>query len=108
METLSLIALILLSLVGYSAGVSFASKNIPDPKPNIFDIILIVLIWAGAVFSKLSFDINRWLLILICAAAAFLIACMASLLKKSQVRGAKSEPQDSEEKSPESPVPLRR
>lgn len=91
METLSLIALILLSLVGYSAGVAYVSRRISDPKPNLLDLILIALVWAGAIYVKATFDINRWLLILVFAVAAFLTACLVSALKQGRALDVKSE-----------------
>jgi len=102
METLSLIALILLSLVGYSAGVAYVSKRISDPKPILLDLTLIALVWAGAIYVKMTFGINRWLLILIFAVTAFLIACLVSSLKQGRSIEAKSKSEDSEFESPES------
>jgi len=81
MEALSLIALILLSLVGYSAGVAAASRLLSDPKPGILDLILVALVWAAAIYAKVSWDVNRWLLILIFAVSAFAIAALVSVLK---------------------------
>jgi hypothetical protein len=91
MDALSLIALILLSLVGYSAGVVLAVRGVSDPKPGIFDLFLIVLIWGGAVYAKVNTGINRWLLILVCAVSACLIAWLISLLRKGRQGDIKSE-----------------
>jgi len=98
MEALSLIALILLTLVGYSAGVSFAAKNIPDPKPGIVDLVLIVLIWGGAFYAKVNLDVSRWLLILIFAVSTFMIAALVSALKGSRRRAAGRKSQDDKDR----------
>ena len=65
METISLIALILLSLVGYSAGAIAKAGKFAELKPQIVDLILISAIWAGAIYSRLTFSLNKWLLIVI-------------------------------------------
>lgn len=36
-----------------------------DLKPRIIDLILVVIIWAGAIYSRISFDLDKWFLILI-------------------------------------------
>ena len=63
MEAISFMILILLSLVGYSAGaVSKAGKSV-ELKPRIIDLILVSIIWAGAVYSIIALDLNKWLMI---------------------------------------------
>jgi len=65
MEILEFLVLIFMSLVSYSGGaVSKAGKFI-DFKPNIFDLILVMIIWAGAIYSRITFDLNKCLLIII-------------------------------------------
>jgi len=64
MEILSFIALILLSLVGYSAGVTIITGRASVPKPHITDLGFIVFIWGAAVYSRSIVDLNKWLLIL--------------------------------------------
>ena len=59
METLSYIILILLSLVGYSAGVTKRAGKDKDPEPQILDIFFILLIWTAAVFSRRTFDLSK-------------------------------------------------
>ncbi len=64
METVSFIVLILLSLVGYSVGaVGKAGKSV-QLKPQIIDLILIAVIWTGAISSRIALDANKWLVIL--------------------------------------------
>ena len=96
MEIISSIALILLSLVGYSGGAVSGSGKISEPKPVILDLFLIVCIWVAAIYTKLSFPINRWLLILCFLAAAFLIAVAASkILKRKPAQAENEEPDQS-------------
>jgi hypothetical protein len=65
MDVISFIVLILLSLVGFSAGaVAKAGKSV-QLKPQISDLILITVIWAGAIYSRIVLDINRWLVIIL-------------------------------------------
>jgi hypothetical protein len=65
METLSFIVLILLSLVGYSAGAVFKARKFVELKPQVIDLILVLVIWSCAIYSRLAFSLNKWLLILI-------------------------------------------
>lgn len=64
-EFLSFLVLILLSLVGYSAGAVGKAGKVVDLKPQIFDLFIITFIWTAAVYSRLTMDLNKWLLILI-------------------------------------------
>jgi hypothetical protein len=65
LEALSFIVLVLLSLVGYSAGAAGRAGKGADLKPALIDLFLVLLIWGGAVFSRLSYDFNKLLLILV-------------------------------------------
>ena len=61
MEIISYIALVLLSLLGYSAGAVGKAGKFTELKPQIFDLILVVFIWAGAIYLRATLDINKWL-----------------------------------------------
>ncbi|MAE11152.1 MAG: SxtJ family membrane protein [Dehalococcoidales bacterium] len=80
METLSFVALILLSSVGYSAGsVSKAGASV-ELKPQIIDLLLMLGIWALAIYSRTVLDFNRFLLVLmwvIISAAVGIVAVWA-------------------------------
>jgi Ca2+/Na+ antiporter len=82
METLSFIVLILLSLVGYSGGTAGKAGKHIDIKPQLFDLIIILLIWTGAIYSRLTFDLNKWLLILIWVVLAATIGVIVVLFRK--------------------------
>lgn len=77
MEIISFMVLILLSLVGYSVGaVGKAGKSV-QLKPQIIDLILISVIWAGAIYSRVGFDFNKWLMILVWVVLGILIGVLA-------------------------------
>ena len=77
METLSFIVLILLSLVGYSGGAVGKAGKLVDLKPQIVDLILVVTIWAGAIYSRINFNLNKWLIILIWVIFSIIIGILA-------------------------------
>ena len=82
MEIISFIVLILLSLVGYSAGaVGKAGKQV-ELKPQIIDLILVSVIWAGAIYSRIVLDLNKWLAILVFVVLSSLIGVLAVLPRK--------------------------
>lgn len=77
MEALSYIVLVLLSLVGYSGGATGrAGKNV-DLKPVLLDLVLVVLIWAVAVYSRLTYDFNKWLSILVWVGISVVVGLVA-------------------------------
>lgn len=82
MEAFSFIVLILLSLVAYSAGAAAKAGQSVDLKPKIVDLILVAIIWAGAIYSRVTMDLNRWLLILICIILSFTIGMLATMPRK--------------------------
>jgi hypothetical protein len=82
MEILSFVALILLSLVGYSCGaVSRAGKS-AELKPQALDLVLVLLLWTGAIYSRIATDVNRWLLILIGIMVAFVLGIISVQTRK--------------------------
>lgn len=82
METISFIVLVLLSLVGYSAGaVGKAGKSV-ELKPQIIDLVLISVIWAGAISSRMVLDLNKWLVILVWVVLSSLVGILAVWLRR--------------------------
>lgn len=65
MEALSFIALILLSLVGYAGGAVGRAGRGADLKPRILDLGIVLLIWMCAIYSRIHFNINKWMLIVV-------------------------------------------
>jgi len=82
METLSFIVLILLSLVGYSSGVVAKAGKYADLKPQIVDLIIILVVWTGAICSRIIFDLNKWFLILMWVILSVTIGVIAILFRK--------------------------
>jgi len=82
MEIISFLALILLSLIGYSGGAVGKAGNFLDLKPKIIDLVIVMLIWAGAIYSRLAFDLNKWLLILIWVILGSIIGILATWPRK--------------------------
>lgn len=82
MEGLSYIVLILLTLVGYSAGAASRVGKGKDLKPRIPDLILVSLLWAAAVYTRLAYDVNKWLMILVWLGIAFIIGMIAVSVRK--------------------------
>lgn len=82
MEALSYIVLVLLSLVGYSGGATGRAGKSTDLKPVALDLILVILIWAGAVYSRLTLDFNKWLMILVWIAASAVVGILAVALRR--------------------------
>jgi NADH:ubiquinone oxidoreductase subunit 3 (subunit A) len=85
METLSYVALILLSLVGYSGGVVGKAGKSVEIKPQIVDLFLLLLLWTTGITSKLTFALNKWILILLWIVVAILLGmCRAFFGKKAK------------------------
>jgi hypothetical protein len=78
MEIISFTALLLLSLVGYSAGAVGKARKIAQLKPRLIDLIFILCIWSGAVYSRVTLDLNRWLLILAWLILSSILGILAS------------------------------
>jgi len=77
MEIFSFIVLIFLSLLGYSAGAVSKSGKSLELKPQIIDLILVVVIWIGAISSRIILNLNKWLLILIWVILSIIIGTSA-------------------------------
>lgn len=60
MEWLSWLGLILLTLVGYSAGVVLAARQEDSPKPARRDLLAIPLVWVTALSLRTVLELNRW------------------------------------------------
>jgi hypothetical protein len=86
MEILSFIALILLSLVGYSGGaVGKAGKEV-EIKPQIVDLFLLLILWTTGIILKLKLDPNKWLLILMWIVIAILLGIFRAFFRRKTKR----------------------
>jgi hypothetical protein len=82
MATLTYVALVLLSLLGYSGGAAGKAGKRIDLKPKIMDLVLMIVIWAGAIYSRMTLDLHKWLLILIWLILAFIMGVLAVSLRE--------------------------
>ncbi|MGQ9501287.1 MAG: hypothetical protein ACUVSF_03020 [Anaerolineae bacterium] len=57
MELISGIALILLTLTGYSAGATLGARS-KIPVPGLLDLLVIFLLWIGAISTRAA--LGRW------------------------------------------------
>ena len=98
MEAISFIILILLCLVGYCLGAAWKAGKSKELKPQIIDLILILIIWGGAIYYRIVSDLNKWLMILIGVIISSIVGIFAiwprrlpqeSLLKSSPPREKK-------------------
>lgn len=95
MEALSYIVLVLLSLVGYSGGATGRAGKKVDLKPVLLDLVLVALIWAVAVYSRLTYDFNKWLLILVWVGISVVVGIAAVSFRRLQ-RENESQQQETE------------
>ena len=79
MEILSAIALALLTLVGYSSGVTLASRKRPF-LPTILDLLLVAGLWIAVFWLRGRLD-NRWLMLGIGLALGILVGYVATALR---------------------------
>jgi len=96
-EVLSYIVLVLLSLVGYSGGATIRAGKKVDLKPVLLDLVLVALIWAGALYSRLTYDFNKWLLILVWVGISVVVGIVAVSFRRLQ---RENESQQQETKYP--------
>lgn len=94
MEALSYIVLILLSLVGYSGGAAGRAGKRVDLKPVILDLVLVALVWAAALYSRLTYDFNKWLLILVWVGIAVVIGWTAVSFRKLEKKEKEEEEEE--------------
>jgi len=84
MDTISIIILLLLSLVGYSGGATGKAGKEADLKPKILDLVLVSIIWAAAIYSRLANDFNKWLLIIIWVSASVMVGILVATIRQSK------------------------
>jgi len=77
MRTITFIVLILLSLVGYSAAVTVKCRKEAELRPEISDLILIAIIWTGAIYTGIISDFNKWLMILAWVSLGIMIGMLS-------------------------------
>ena len=103
MAVVSYIVLILLSFFAYSTGSVVKAGKSVDLKPEVLDLFLILAIWAGAIYSRVVFDWNKWLLILAWIIVSLIIGILATWPRKPRVE-QKSLKATEPEKTPTNPL----
>ena len=81
MNILSWLALIFLTLAGYSAGAVLGSRSRTgghrgDPSPSLLDTAMVVVLWIGGIASRLA-EVKAWsavgIWLIIALAVAFML-----------------------------------
>ena len=79
MEILGIIAVVLLTLVGYSSGVTLASRKQPF-LPTLLDLVLVSILWI--VIFRLRGELeNRWLMFAIRLGLGILVGYIATAIR---------------------------
>jgi len=78
-HVLALIALLLLSLFGYSLGVVVRAGKSPVRKASVFDLLAVAVLWAAAIFARGRIGLGPWLMVLAGIAAGFVLGFAVSL-----------------------------
>ena len=91
MEIVSFVVLILLSLVAYCAGAAGKAGKSTVLKPRVVDLILVLAIWTAAICSRLTLDLNKWLLILVWVILGSLVGILATWPRESSQETASGE-----------------
>lgn len=92
MNILSFIVLILLSLVSYSSGAVLKGGKASEIRPRIFDLLVVLAIWSGAIYSRLTFSINKWLLVAIWLSISFAFGMILVPFRKTENRKKSKSP----------------
>ena len=90
MGFLHVLALVLLTLVGYSSGTVLGGRG-RRLNPGLLDILVVLLLWAGAILAR--DEMNRWLAILVWLLAGMVTGALMSALRRSGWPTAEKEEQ---------------
>jgi len=80
MEITSFVATILLSLVAYCVGV--VSKGGQSIKLQLFDLFVVSIIWASAIYSSIALEFNKWVLLLVWIIFSFVAGILLTWRRK--------------------------
>ena len=81
MEFVSALALVLLTLVGYSSGAVLGARR-RTPVPGLVDLVVIVALWTGALVTRPS--LGRWPALAVWLAAGLLVGALLAYLRRAQ------------------------
>lgn len=82
MEVISYIALILLLLFGYSSGAAIKSGKHIQLNPQSIDLIMLLLIYASAIYSRVALNFNKWLIVLVWLIFSIILGIVAVWLRE--------------------------
>lgn len=80
MNALTILALIMLTLVGYSSGIALA-RGKKLIQPNLLDLCLVALLWVGALSTRAI--LGRWWSILFWLVTGLLISTVVTLIRRT-------------------------
>jgi hypothetical protein len=81
MEFLSMLALVLLTLVGYSAGATLAGQA-KKVTPDLPDVVVVALLWAAAVAARPL--LGKWLSIGVWLGAGLVVGALGVVLRQAR------------------------
>lgn len=90
MGLLNVIVLILIILVGYSAGIVLAARD-REYKPAITDLLILILLWIGILWLRLQ--LNHWLLIGITLLVGLMVGGILAYVRLIDVDNSRIIPQ---------------
>ncbi|NIM94599.1 MAG: hypothetical protein GTO18_12940 [Anaerolineales bacterium] len=90
MEVLSVIALLLLIMVGYSSGATLAAGRGRTASPTLLDLGILVVLWTIALLSRPA--LGRWGSIILWVALALLISTLLTRIRLGPRPSAESVP----------------
>jgi len=79
-KILAAAAVLLLSLTGYSLGAVLRFGKKPSRKPAAWDVLLVLLMWAGVVAARIARPVDKWLMLAFWIAAGAVLGFLMSLI----------------------------
>jgi len=89
MEFVSSLALILLTLTGYSGGAALGARQ-RLPLPARLDLLVVAGLWAGALLSRN--ELGRWTAIGVWLATGLVVGAVLAAARRTRYAKAKPEP----------------
>lgn len=81
MEFVSGLALVLLTLVGYSSGAVLGARR-RTPAPGLVDLLVVLILWAGALVTRPW--LGRWPALAVWLAAGLLVGAVLAYVRRAQ------------------------
>ncbi|MDP2914244.1 MAG: hypothetical protein Q8O91_02175 [Candidatus Aminicenantes bacterium] len=81
MHFLATLAVLLLPLVGYSLGVVLKSGKAGVRKPIVLDVILVILMWIGILYSRSHVPFSKWIQFAAGVVAGLLLGLAVTAIK---------------------------